>query len=271
MTDKNTSVGLQMYSVRSLMEDYENNNSTAIFKEIADMGYDYVEACSYAEGLFSGKSPRQFITDVESAGLKVLSSHSSIELTREELYSGIFTESMAKWDQSIKAHKEAGVDNVIMAWLQAPSTLSEWEVYCNYFNAVGRKCRDAGLRFGYHNHWFEFDLVDGMLPYQFILEHTNPELVFMELDTYWMISKGQNPVEWINRYPGRFLMMHIKDRTYVGGSGEIDFLPILQSRKKAGTEYTIVEVEWYGEMTVKDAVGKSYEYLKPVVECAVTL
>lgn len=252
-------IGLQMYSVRGLTE---KTGDAVLFPQIAGMGYSYIEACTYADGKFSGKSPEEFRASVEAAGLSVLSSHCSIGLSAAELKSKDFSPSLEKWLTAIKAHKAAGIENVIQAWIQAPGSLEEWQTYCDYFNAVGALCRDEGLRFGYHNHWFEFEPIEGVLPYDYLLEHTNSKLVFMELDAYWMISRDQDPLEWFARYPGRFRMLHIKDKTYVGSS--MDFTPIMEARKSAGVVNTIIEAEWYGEDSEMETVSKSIVTLRSI-------
>lgn len=256
-------VGLQMYSVRSLMNDYETTGKTAILDSIASFGYDFVEAYGYGDSLFHQKSSSQFRSDINAAGLDMYSSHFSIMLTDEELASGNFSASLAQWDKAIDAHKAAGIKYLLMAWLQnPPKTIADWQTYCRYFNAVGQKCKDAGLEFGYHNHWFEFEDVEGHLPYDILLEGTDPSLVTFEADTYWMAAREQDPVEWFKRYPGRFKLIHIKDKSHLGSSDMVDYKAILASTSLAGTEHVIIEVEWYGDEAVLTAVRKSIEYFR---------
>lgn len=253
-----TGIGLQLYSVRGLMSSYEQGSLT-LFKDLAGMGFDYVEAYGYGDGKFFGHTPAQFKLDMEAAGLTVPASHFSIALTPEQLESGDFSEALAQWDKPIADHIEAGIPNILMAWIQnPPKTTDGWKVYAKYFNAIGKKCKAAGLGFGYHNHSFEFKAgEDGVFPYDCLLQNTDPKLVFFELDTYWMGSMGQNIADWVARYPGRFKMMHIKDDDVIGASGKVDFEALLALKEQAGTQYGVLEIEQYGSELILGAISKS--------------
>lgn len=258
-------VGLQMYSVRDLMSDYEQTGNKAIIDSIASMGYDFVELYGYADGLFHGQEPMKFCNDIKDSGMTISSSHCNIQLTPEEIETGDYSETLSKWDNVIAVHKAAGINNVILAWIQEPPTTVEgWLVYSSYLNAIGRKCKAAGLSFAYHNHWFEFDKVENNFPLEILLRSTTPEYVFFELDTYWMASKGEDPVKWMERYPGRFKFVHLKDKTYIGSDNMVDFNAVMSMYDKAATEYSIIEVEWYGDAPVLEVVRKSIENLKKI-------
>lgn len=259
-------IGLQMYSVRDLMSDYEQTGNTAIIDTIAKMGYDFVEAYGYADGLFHGQSPVVFRNDIEEAGLTISSSHYSVQLTAEELETGDYSESLAKWDNAIDAHKAAGIKNILFAWIQEPPTTVEgWFVYSSYLNAIGRKCKQAGLTFGYHNHWFEFEKVENNFPLDILISSTNPEYVSFELDAYWMVTKGGDPVKWIERYPGRFCFVHFKDKTFLGSDNTVDYKALMEACKKNGIANPIIEVEWYGDKPVLDAIRLSINNLKKML------
>lgn len=115
---------------------------------------------------------------------------------------------------------------------------------CEYINAICKKCKDAGLRFGYHNHSKEFLKVEGTTMLDELLAKTDPENVFFEMDVYWAVMAGVSPVEYMKKYPGRFPMLHIKDKYEIGQSGMVGFEPIFRNMKTAGTEsFTCIEVE----------------------------
>ena len=150
-------MNIQLYSARDLIgsaEDYAANHER-VLKALADMGYSGVEAAHYGDGKFYGVSPEQFKADVEAAGLKVVSSHTGHGLSDEELATGNITEALAWWDEALPAHKAAGMEYVVVPHIGQPNTLKELQVICDYFNAVGKKCKDLGMKFGYHNHAFE--------------------------------------------------------------------------------------------------------------------
>lgn len=223
------------------------------------MGYDYIEAYGYGDGKFFGHTPAQFKNDVAAAGLTVPASHFSIALTPEQVESGDFSEALAQWDKPIADHVEAGIDNILMAWIQNPPKNADgWKVYAKYFNAIGKKCKEAGLKFGYHNHSFEFVAgEDGVYPYDVLLQNTDPKLVFFELDTYWCTAKGHKVADWVSRYPGRFKMMHIKDDDVIGASGKVDFEALLALKEQAGMQYAVLEIEQYGQEQILGAISKS--------------
>ena len=119
--------------------------------------------------------------------MKVLSSHCGKGLSDEELASGDFSESMKWWDQCIAAHKEAGMEYIVTPYLSVPKTLKDLQTYCDYYNEVGKHCQAAGLKYGYHNHAHEFQKVeDKELMLDYMLQHTNPEYVFFQMDVYWI-------------------------------------------------------------------------------------
>ena len=191
-------VAVQLYSVRNVIgtnEKYAENHET-VLKGLAEMGYTAVEAANYNNGKFYGRTPEQFRNDVESAGLKVLSSHCNRSLSAEECASGDFSASLEWWDECIAAHKAAGMSYVVVPWMNVPETLAELKTYCDYFNAIGRKCNAAGLSFGYHNHSHEYAKVEGEVMLDYMLNNTDPEYVFFQMDVYWSVIGKASPVEY---------------------------------------------------------------------------
>ena len=145
-------IGFQLYSLRdAFKKDYDS-----ALKASGDIGFNIAEAANYNDGKFYGKTPSQFKKDTEAAGMKLLSSHAMKKLDKDELESGNFEKSLKWWDQAIAAHKEAGTKFIVMPAMPHKLTEKELKTYCDYYNAVGKKCADAGLVFGYHNHAFEF-------------------------------------------------------------------------------------------------------------------
>ena len=111
---------------------------------------------------------------------------------------------------------------------------------------MGVRCNAKGLRFGYHNHDREFSTqLEGQTIYDFMLANTDPKKVMFQLDLYWCVMGGKNPVDYFNKYPGRFELWHIKDKEEIGGSGMMDFAAIWAAAAKSGMKYGIVEVEEY--------------------------
>ena len=249
---------VQMYSARSILN---KDNYGDVLKEIAAMGYTAVEAASYADGLIYGDEPEVFKQKVEAAGMKVLSAHVSRGLSEEELASGDFTAALAWWDKCIADHVKAGMEYLVTPWMGLQKSLHDLQVYCDYLNEIGRRCKAAGLKFGYHNHDYEFKKVEDQVMIDYMLEHTDPELVFFQLDVYWAVIGNASPVDYFERYPGRFKMLHIKDEWEVGQSGMVGFDPIFRNADVAGLENFVVEIERYKHDDILISFKESAEYL----------
>lgn len=254
---------VQLYNFRDLIntpEGYAANHED-VFATLAEQGYTSVEAAGYSNGLFYGVTPEEFKADVEAAGLEVLSSHVSKALTKEELASGDFSESLAWWDDCIAAHKAAGMKYLVCPWLTIPATLAELKTDCDYYNAIGRKCAEQGLKFGYHNHAHEFVDVEGETAYDYMIQNTDPEYVFFQMDVYWAVIGKAAPVDYFNKYPGRFSSLHIKDEMDLGESGMIGFDAIFRNFDVAGVEYIVVEEEEYPTDDWKASLQADIDYL----------
>ena len=235
---------VQMYSARSILT---HENYADLLKTIASMGYTAVETASYdaENGLIYGDTPEVFRKKVEAAGMKVLSAHVSRGLSREELESGDLTEALKWWDKCIQVHKEAGMKYLVTPWMGLQENLKHLQVYCDYLNEVGRRCKAAGMAYGYHNHAYEFEKVEDQVMYDYLLQHTDPQLVFFQMDVYWACMGRAYPVEYFRKYPGRFKMLHIKDHYELGESGMVGFDAIFKNAETAGLENYIVELEGF--------------------------
>lgn len=256
-------IGVQLYSIRDVIgnpEAYARNHEEA-FKALAQMGYTSVEAACYSDGKLYGVDPEQYKADLEAAGLKSLSTHIGKNLSDEELASGDFTESMKWWEQAIAAHKAAGCKYIVCPSFAVPQTLAGLKTYCDYFNAIGAKCKENGMLFGYHNHSHEFNKVEDKVIYDFMLENTNPESVFFEMDVYWAVMGHAAPVEYFKKYPGRFTMLHIKDYRELGESGMVGFDAIFNNAGLAGMKDFIVEIEAFTKGDWKESMKACADYL----------
>ena len=251
---------VQMYSARSILN---HDNYGDLLKEIAAMGYTAVETASYDgnQGLIYGDTPEVFKEKVEAAGMKVLSAHVSRGLSREELDGHDLTAALAWWDKCIDVHKRAGMEYIVTPAIGGQRSLQDLQVYCDYLNEVGRRCKAAGLKYGYHNHAYEFEKVEGEVMYDYMLQHTDPELVFFQMDVYWAVIGKASPVDYFKRYPGRFRMLHIKDEWEVGQSGMVGFDAIFKNAELAGLENFVVEIERYNYEDIRKSFVESADYL----------
>jgi sugar phosphate isomerase/epimerase len=239
-TTPQKNIGLQLYSIRdSIMKDVP-----AAIAKVGKMGYKFVEPAGYNNGKLYGMEPAAFKTLCLSNGLTILSSHVGQFLPD----SANFAKNMAWWDTCIDAHVAAGAKFLVQPFLGdgAYRSLDTLKRYCDYFNMIGEKCKAKGIQFGYHNHDKEFSTkLEGQTIYDFMLAHTDPQKVIFEMDLYWAVMGGANPVDYFNKYPGRIQLWHIKVKTEIGAPGVVNFAAIWAAAPKSGMQYGIVEVEEY--------------------------
>ncbi len=248
-------IGLQLYSLR---DDIGKDFATTI-KDAGAMGFAFVETANYSDGKFYGLTPEEFKKAVERAGMKMISSHTGRGLPSNPNDAN-WDEIWQWWDQAIEAHKAAGAKYIVTASMPKPKSLADLKVYCDYYNQIGERCAKKGLKFGYHNHDFEFSKIEDKVMYDYMIENTNPKYVVFEMDVYWVIRGGQYPVEYFKKYPGRFELLHIKDHKELGESGMVGFDAIFKYADVAGLKYPIIEVESY-DYAPKKSVEMSLQYL----------
>jgi sugar phosphate isomerase/epimerase len=221
-------IGIQLYTVRDqLAEDFEGT-----LEKVAEIGYYDFEFAGYYD-----HTPAQVRNILDRLDVRAPSSHIGLNLFRDDIDKVIA-------DSQVIGHH----------YLVVPSangrTVDGWRQLAADFNLYGEKIARQGMRLGYHNHAAEFqDLGGGVTPYDILLRETDPALVDLELDLYWAVRGGADPVALFNRAPGRFRLFHVKDmadRTGTQamapvGEGQMDFASIFAAREKAGVEYFFVE------------------------------
>jgi sugar phosphate isomerase/epimerase len=228
------SPGLQTYSLRkNLGEDFEGT-----LEYVAKVGYKNIEAYGLKpDGLYYGKiTPKQHEKVVKDLGMELKSTHCSYA-------------EVEKAKKMIEAAAETG-----MKYLVIPSTPRKyrnsadgWKQVAENFNKIGEICKENGLMFGYHNHAFEFEKVEGIIPQEYLIEATEVDLVCFEADLFWVMKGGYDAVELIKKYPGRIKLFHVKEATEemeetTIGQGIIDFKSMFKAAKK-DLEYYFVEDE----------------------------
>lgn len=239
-------VALQLYTIRDAM----NADVPGSLKKVADIGYKHIELAGYADGKFYGYLPADFKKIVTDLGLEVLSSHTQVE------GAGVTIDNARKMAAD---HASLGVKYCLQPWIveEMRTSLASYQKMAANWNQIGKIMKEYGMQFGYHNHNFEFNTVEGKIPYfDVMLAELDKDLVTMEIDLFWTTKAGQNPVEIFKKYPGRFQLFHMKDMytkeapfyTTVGvkdfapvGEGVIDFKSILAASNVAGMKYLVVE------------------------------
>ena len=264
ITAPSKEMAVQLYSARQLIGSPElfAKNHEYVLGRLAQMGYTGAEAASYSDGLFSGMEPEDFKAALNKAGLELVSSHTTRVLSSDELSSGNYEAAMKWWAQCIEAHKKAGIPRLVMSYSPKLDTEAELKVMAEYLNAIGSRCNAAGIRFGYHNHAHEFAKVGNTTMMDYFIANTDPAKVFIEMDVYWAVVGGAAPVEYMHKYPGRFELLHIKDKKEIGQSGMVGFDAIFRNFDKAGTKGFIVEMEEASSQNILKGLRESALYLR---------
>lgn len=174
------------------------------------------------------------------------------------------------WDKAVDDAAALGLKYMICAWLSPAErgTLEHYKQVGQELTKAGEICKKAGIQLCYHNHDFEFIQEDGKYPYEMLLINSDPDLVKMEMDMYWMTKAKQDPIARFNEYPGRFPLWHLKDMDNTPkqmftevGNGIIDFKAIFKHSKKAGLQYFFVEQDICPGDPF-DSITKSIAYIK---------
>lgn len=244
-------IGLQLYSLRDAMSD----SVPSTLEKVAKMGYKTLETAGYSDGKLYGYEPAEFRRMVESLGMTVTSAHLGRDYSAENE-----AEVMQWWDTALDAQAAVGCKYAIQPSFPIGATLEEIKVYCDYFNKVGEMAKQKGIKFGFHNHAGEFAKIGDTTIYDYMIANTDPDKVCFELDVYWAIKGGVDPVAYINKYPDRIVLLHIKDESTIGESEQIDFAPIFEALYQNNHCDFYVEVERY-TLPPENCVSRSFDFL----------
>jgi sugar phosphate isomerase/epimerase len=209
--------------------------------------------------MFWGMTNKEFKKYMDELGLTIVSSHCNINSDFET--------------------KAAQAGEIGMKYLICPSlggankSIDDFKRAVDKFNACGDICKKNGLRFAYHNHGYSFEQMEGQLPQDILMQGTNKDTVDFEMDIYWVVTAGADPIAWLNKYPGRFKLCHVKDRkkgvdpkehdaSADLGSGSIDFKKILKAGSTKGLQYYIVEQELWDNSTPLKSAEADAAYMK---------
>lgn len=247
-------IGLQLYSLNKLEKQLGIGK---VLEIVSKIGFTDLESASYSDGKIYGLKPSDFKKMVDDAGLRCSSAHvnkSYDNQTDDQI--------MTWWDRAIDAHREAQFEYIIQPSIpRKPLTEEHFKRHADYFNTVGRRVAEQGVKFGYHNHDFEFTKVGDRTLFDTLLEHTDSRYVTFELDTYWAQRGGSDPLELMKRYKSRIDLVHVKDEKELGGADSImDYEPIFKQIYANGIERYYVEIERYS-FEPQDSVKCCFDYL----------
>ena len=257
---KKHAIGLQLYSLRETI----GSDVKGTIAKVADLGFKEVETYGYSqENKFWGLSVKEFKSILDDNGLTTPSGHYGVD---PFLAQGGTKDDFAF---NLDVANELGQKYVIVPYIggNLRNSIDDYKRLSQKLNEAGEMCRKAGLKLGYHNHDFEFTDYDGQNGLETFLANTDNKNVVFEMDIYWVVRAGRDPIELMNKYPGRFPLWHVKDMSKKNedlnteiGSGSIDYKAIFSEMKKSGAKHLIIEQENF-EMDAYKSLAQSIEYI----------
>lgn len=245
-------IGLQLWTMKlPLANDFDQTLDV-----IAETGYRFLEVAAYDKNAhtFHGHSPQNIKAKIEQRGMKLLGAHGIFDLKDAE--------------QVCIDFALAGMQYIVYSYLpdEQRASIDDYKKAAETFNKIGAIALAHGLQFGYHNHAFEFNQLQDILPFNVLLEQTDAAKVFFEIDLGWVIYAGEAPNTFFKKHAGRFPLWHVRDITGDGrsvaiGDGKIDYNPIFDLRAVAGFKHAIVEIG-SNEPNAIVNIKKSYTYLR---------
>ena len=247
--DNKKRLGAQIYSFRDLIR----SDLWGTIEAIGKMGFTGLEPYGY-DGKFFGIEAREFRKRCADLGLEIYGTHTGIN----EANAIHFCE------QAV----EAGMEFLILPSMMGrpTATIADYQKIAAEMNRIGQICRQHKLRFAYHNHDFEFRLIDGIMPYDILLKETESSLVSFQADTYFFAKMNLDPIDFFKAYPGRFSSLHVKDLGFDGqscivGNGVVDFKAIMEVQELAGVELLVYEQENCAEGSMLYCAEQSIRYI----------
>jgi sugar phosphate isomerase/epimerase len=251
-------IGLQLYTLRDTIQQ----DPKGVLQKVADFGYKKLETFAYADGKIFGMPFAEFGTFIRGLGMKVTSGHYGLDMTKSD-----------KWEKAVTDARSIGQEYMVVPYLNEPErkSIDDYKSICASLNKAGEVVKKYGMKFSYHNHDFEFQTLDGQIPYDVMLAELDPKLVSMEMDIFWVVNAGKDPLQYFEKYPGRFTQWHVKDmdksdksKNADVGTGTIDWKAIFAKAKQSGMKHFYVEQESYPGAPI-DSVEASIKYLKTIL------
>jgi sugar phosphate isomerase/epimerase len=262
-------IGLQLYSVRDDM----SRDPLGSLTKLADTGFEYLEHASYTDRKFYGYPAIEFKKILDNLGLKMISGHTEMGRQHWDEARKDFSES---WKFTLEDAAILGQKYVVSPWINEDirKNYDDFRAFLDVFNKCGELCKKQGMKFGYHNHNFEFsEKLNGESLFDIIMKSIDPELVVMQLDIGNLFDGGAVALDVVNRYPGRFENVHVKDvkksdeigkyESVIIGEGVADVRKVIELIKSTGgAQVMIIEQESYQEKTPMECTRIDLEIMK---------
>ena len=254
-------VGIQLYTLRSII----GNDITSVIEKVAKAGFKEVETYNFSpKDNFWGLKPAEFKSLLSANGIYSPSGHFGFDPY-------LTTGNLDEIKPYIEASNVLDSKYIVAPWLgeKLRKTADDYKRVAEKLNKAGELCAKSGLSVGYHNHAFEFKKMGETTGFDIMLSETDPKLVNFELDIYWAVNAGYNPVEIFKKYPSRFKMWHVKDmdkakkeRTTEIGKGSIDYKAIFANAKLSGLEHIFLEQDNSMQPNPIESIKTSIDYIK---------
>lgn len=253
---KKKQLGIATYSVKGLESDIEG-----AFRSLENAGYTVMEISNYngRERTVEGYSPAAYAGLAEKYGMDIISSHARAQFDINDEAG-----TLEAWGNVFDDHKALGCKYVVFPMNRWSGNAEEMKKECELLNQIGTEANKRGIKFGYHNHNFEFEKMQGsdQLIEDFLITNTDPDKVFFQMDVFWVTQGGQDPVEYLKKYPDRFQVLHIKDDYVIGESGKIDFEAIFKQFYKNGFKDWFVEIEEFMTPEQREQMRQRFEEMR---------
>ncbi len=251
-------VGIQLYSLRDII----SKDVKGVIEKVAKAGFKEVETYGYKpNGSFWGLTPKEFKALLDANGLYSPSGHFGFD-------NYITSGNLDDIKSYIDASNVLGSKYVVAPYL-GDTLRNNYKLVAERLNKAGELCIQAGINVGYHNHGFEFDKQGDTTGFEILLAETDPNLVYFELDLYWAVFAGHNPIDIFKKYPRRFKMWHVKDMDKANkkwnteiGNGSIDFKSIFAQAKLSGVKHIYLEQETNYKPDHISSIKTSIDYIK---------
>ncbi|MCU0446167.1 MAG: sugar phosphate isomerase/epimerase [Microscillaceae bacterium] len=261
------SFGIQLYSLRDIvMQDHKN-----VLTKLASFGYKEIEAY----GLDNEKAKSFFSADtkklVADLGIKMVGSHAMPGRVADKPIAGNIDDFAPTWKRSVETGLQMGLKYITVPYTEEPFRKSkdDYKTLCEMLSKLAEYAVGQGLKFTYHNHDFEFATFDGEVMYDLMLKECDAKYVNFEMDLFWVVFAGKNPLDYFAKYPGRFKQWHVKDMDKIDkklntdvGKGAIDFAGIFKQAKLAGTKHFFIEQETGYNPDSTTSAKNCAEYIK---------
>ncbi len=262
-------IGIQLYTLRDVI--FKDVQGT--LKQVADFGYQELELFGYNDGKVFGKPVSEVAKMVKDMGMKITSGHYVTGLISQPNKPASVGTLVNGWEQAASDAKILGQEYMVIAYLQKDErkTIDDYKKVCELINKNAEICTKYGMRIGYHNHDFEFEPIDGQVPYDLMLKELDPKSVSMELDLFWATYANHDPIKLIADHPGRFEQWHVKDMRKEDrklnadvGTGTIDFKAIFAKAKESGFKHFYIEHDTYPVSSI-ESVKADAQNIKAII------